>query len=106
MSDQYDSRATWGEPGMFDSAFRGRAGGVIEIAPNRYVQYVLLGTHGEIDIRSESEEVSDWGMSIRMPTTREVHMVLTGTLSSKEEAERPAWATAQQEISGRREIGR
>lgn len=84
------SRMSWGHglgtPG--DAFFRGRAG---------------------IEIQRDVETIHSWEIlsPIYVPMPAEVHMVLTGTLSSMEEAaQRPAWARAEHELPWRREIER
>lgn len=105
------SRMSWGHglgaPG--DAFFRGRAGVVIEMAPNQFCSYVMTGTFGEIEIQRDVETIHSWEIlsPIYVPMPAEVHMVLTGTLSSMEEAaQRPAWARAEHELPWRREIER
>jgi hypothetical protein len=94
-----------GRPG--DAFFRGRAGVVLEVAPNRFCSYVMIGTHGEITIEQDFDDrIAPLDvLSLYRPTVREVHMVLRGTLSSQEEqAEQPAWARSEHVLTGRREL--
>jgi hypothetical protein len=86
--------------------FRGRAGVLLEFAPNKFAQYVMRTHECEISIDQEVETIWDGPLSpIRIPTSRQIRMVLEGTLTSLDEMrERPAWATAQPEIEARREL--
>lgn len=98
--------ANWGIPDGFGTAFRGRAGVVIEFAPNQFASYVMNGTWGEVEIEREVNTVHDtWEHAIYIPGPTEVRMVLNGTLSSMEqEADRPAWARAEHVLDHRRAI--
>lgn len=106
--DMGNGQRRYTQPQFGESYFRGRAGVVIEVAPQRFVSYTMTATYGEIDVTTETEDIRSRESlaPIHMPTSREVHMVLTGQLGTMDDrAERPAWATAQGEIEARRAIG-
>ena len=97
----------WGEPGfeLGSSAFRGRAGVVIEVAPNQFVSYVMTGTHGTLEIESDTEAIysTDYLNPVAyIPISRIIRMEIEGYLASQEDmADRPSWARAEHEIEGR-----
>lgn len=83
---------------MNGAAFNGRVGVIIEVAPNQFVQYVLKGVQGTIDVEladPEAISVSDLLSPIWATAPSLVTMHLTGYLASREEAERPAWVAPE-----------
>jgi hypothetical protein len=92
--------------GNASTYFRGRAGVPLEFAPSKFAQYVMRTHEYEISIDQEVETAWDGPLSpIYISTSKQIRMVLEGTLTSLDEMrERPAWATAQPEIEARREL--
>jgi hypothetical protein len=91
--------------GPWNAFFRGRAGVVLEMAPNMFCSYVMTATHGSMDIGHDYHDSVFDILTLHRPSSLEVHMVLNGTLSILEEqAERPAWARAEHVLTGRREL--
>jgi hypothetical protein len=91
----------------------GRAGLLVEVAPNNYVEIILEIRHGDpdsgcdVEITNRSDDpvfVADLLEPIRM-TTAYADIHLRGRVISREEAERPSWAGPPQgEIEARREL--
>lgn len=106
----------WYEPPPINVVhFIGRAGVVIEVAPNQFFQYILEIRHGDPGDRCEIAVERDGDLLVtgadllepsRYQTTTgwRADLHLTGRIISREEADRPSWAPAA-EIEARREIG-
>lgn len=113
------SRVTWGHgeehyrPGdpyrQPPHMFRGRAGVVVEVAPNRFVSWRMRETFGAVETEQDFEEIHS-AMHIypvyRAPTLAVVRFELEGYLDAAEEqAPRPDWATETAgEIEARRAL--
>lgn len=92
-------RTSWGnqvggDPG--GAMFRGRAGVVIEVAPNHFASWRLRGAFGRVDMEQEFDEAGfSFEPLIRVPTLTEVRFDLSGYLDWYDDrADRPAWAAA------------
>ena len=105
-------------PPIGEVGFIGRAGLVVEVAPNQFYEFILEIRHGdpgstcEITLESTLGDpvcVGEYLEPIRYigPRTTYADIHLRGRVISKEEAaQRPSWATGpQSEIEARREIG-
>lgn len=92
---------------MTDAMFNGRVGVIIEVAPNRFYQYVLKEVEADVRLARESEPIS--AGEVLSPYLRGpmiVTMNLRGRLVSRDEAERPAWVPPEPpaEIETRRAL--
>lgn len=92
-------RMSWGDqvggnPG--GAMFRGRAGVVIEVAPNHFASWRIRGALGRVEMEQGFDEAGfSFEPLIRVPTLTEVRFELTGYLDWHDErADRPDWATA------------
>lgn len=98
-----------------DPLFVGRAGVVIEVAPDQFYEFILEIRHGdpsdlaEVDLTWLSGEAvttaEQLDPSSFVPSAIQGDIHLRGRVISKEEADRPSWASAPQgEIEARREL--
>lgn len=105
----------WGpSPINLDPLFVGRAGVVIEVAPNQFMQFILEIRHGDdsaggcdisLNRNYETVHVAEHLSPMRAYEWTIADIRLRGRVISQEEAERPSWAqTAQGEIGARGEL--
>jgi hypothetical protein len=99
------SRVSWGhgeehyrrgDPFTPGGMFRGRAGVVVEVAPNQFMSWKMRGTYGSVDVEQELDEIHTWEsvMLLHVPTFSVVTFELSGYLDAREDqAPRPDWAT-------------
>jgi hypothetical protein len=112
MSWGYGSERMWSaEPiSPHGSVFRGRAGVVVEFAPNQFMSWRMRGSFGTVEVDQDVEEVNSFAAAaplMYIPRFTVIKFDMEGYLdSSDDHAPRPDWATEPtDELEGRRAIG-
>jgi hypothetical protein len=103
---------TYRPPPVGELSFKGRAGVVIEVAPNQFVEILMEIRFGDpadaADFSVEREVYPIYEDLLRVsyaPGITRGEVLLRGRVLSQEEAhERPRWANDAPEIEARREI--
>jgi hypothetical protein len=89
-------------PGMF----RGRAGVLVEVAPNQFVSWQMHGSFGQVETEREVEEIQLAPLDrFYAPGLTVVRFQMEGILGALDDhAPRPDWAEPAGEIESRRAL--
>lgn len=109
MSWGYGGERMWSaEPiSPHGSMFRGRAGVVVEFAPNQFMSWQMTGSFGTVEMERDETDLFASDRVVRTLGLTVVRFSMEGMLVANERhAPRPDWATEPAgEIEGRRAIG-